>query len=143
MLLEGSKRLVFPLCVPFADALGKAASVRPHDRHLLRVKEDIDIIDDSGHLESTKSWKDIIIRIIIVVVWDQLAVDLLFIPRFGHLVHDAVGIWHVLFNSICHISEVLYVLGLVVPRVPLVRLAIAANFKHKCQAVVLHLLVKD
>ena len=100
LLLEGGKRLVFPLCIPFADALGKTASVWPHDRHLLRVKEDINIIDDSGHLESTEPGEDIIVRIIVVVIGDQLAVDLLLVPWFGHLVHDADGIGHVLLNGI-------------------------------------------
>ena len=74
---------------------------------------------DSRDLESTESGQDIVARVIVILVGNQLAVDLLLKPGLGNFVKQAIGVWHKLLNRRRAVCEKLGVLCLVVARVPL------------------------
>ena len=56
-------------------------------------------------------------------------------PYFWHSVHEALCIWDGRLDELAHLREVVHVLGLVVPRVPLVALAAHAELNHKRRSV--------
>ena len=98
---------------------------------MLRVKQDVDVVDDSGDLKGTDARKDVVVWVVIVLVGDELAVDLLLEPGLGDFVHDAVGIGDLSLDGRSHLVEDGHVFGLVVACVPLMAAALSAHFKHE------------
>jgi len=108
----------------------------PHRGHLLGVEENVDlVVDDGGNLEGADSGEDVVVGVVVVLVGDQLAVDLFFVPGLGHFVHDAVSRGDHLFDGCRTLVKHLDVFGFVVARVPLVSSAMCADFKDKCDFV--------
>ena len=89
-----------------------------------------------GDLEGSNARKNIVVRVFIVVVRDELAVDLLLVPRFWNTVHHADGVGHLSFHSSRYVSEKLCVFSFVMARVPLVTCASSTNFKHKSNLLI-------
>ena len=124
------------------DSLGEGPTVRPHTRHHLRVEKDVRSLEDGGDLEGADARQYIIVWIVVIVVGDQLAVDLLLVPGLRHFVHDALCVGSVLLYPRGDVREVLGVLGLVMTRVPLVSGALRANLKYEDQwFVVRHIFI--
>ena len=71
-------------------------------------------------LEGSNARKNVVERVLIVIVRDKLAVDLLLEPRFWNTVHYAIGVGHLGFDGSRCISEKLRVFSFVMARVPLV-----------------------
>ena len=114
------------------DTFGEAGCVGPHGRHHLGVEQNIHIVLDGRDLESSNARQNIVVGVVVVFIGDQLAVNLFFIPGFGHSVHDAVGIGHVCLDGCSNICEKLSIFAFVVASIPEMRGALRANFKYKC-----------
>ena len=115
----------------------------PHGRHHLGVEQNIYIVLDGRDLESSNARQNIVVGVVVVFIGDQLAVNLFFIPGFGHSVHNTVGIGHVCLDGCSDICEKLSIFAFVVASVPEMRGALRANFKYKCYLVVLGHFVSD
>jgi len=115
----------------FIDAGSERRGVRPHRWHHFWVQQDVDVVVHNWHLKSANSRDNVVVWVLVIFVRDKLAVDFLFVPRLGNSVHDAVGAGCKTFDRAGNVCEELGVLGLVVARVPLVRRAVAADFKHE------------
>lgn len=75
-----------------------------------------------------------------IVVRHELAVNFLIVPGFGHLVHDADGVWNNLTDGCGSVCEELHVPRLVMARVPSMLTALSAYFEHESDLLVLLLL---
>ena len=95
------------------DAVGKSATVRPDPRHLLGEKQDVGIVMDGRDVEGVEPWDHFVIGVLIVLVRDELAVNILHGPRLRDLIHHALGVGHALADSRRHISKALEVLSVV------------------------------
>ena len=62
-----------------------------------------------------------------------MAVDRFLVPGFGYAIHVTVGVWDGRLDRRLDVCEEGEVLSLIVPCVPLVLVAISADFKNKSQ----------
>ena len=74
---------------------------------------------DGGYLEGPEPRKHIIVRVPVILVGNELAVNILHRPLLGHLVEKACSIWDVLTDSSLCSRKVLLILSFVDLSVPL------------------------
>ena len=103
----------------------------PHTRHLLRVKQDIHIVNYGRNLEGSDSRQNVIVGVVVVVIGNQLTVNIFLEPGLGNFVHDADRIGYGRLYRVSHLIEGRQVLGFVMPSVPRVRLAVPAHLENE------------
>ena len=74
------------------------ASMGPLLRHLLRVEHDVLAVDNCRYFECATTWHHIEVRVVIVLIWDQLRVDIFFKPRLGYFIHHTDRVGYDLYN---------------------------------------------
>ena len=105
--------------------------MRPDSRHLLREEQDIAVVVHGRYLEGPEPRDHIVIRVLVIVIGDKLAVNVLHCPLLRHLVKKARSIRYQLGDSCLHASKVLLILGFVDLGVPLtLLLGHSGNFKN-------------
>ena len=87
-------------------------------------------------LEGSNARKDVVVRVVVVVVRDELAVDFLLEPGLWNTVHHAEGVRHLFFDSSGYIREELGVFSFVVACIPRVTCACSTDFKHKSNLLI-------
>ena len=91
------------------------------------------VVEHGRYFKSAQAGQHVVIRLIFVLIRNQLAVDILLVPNLWHLVHQALRARDFLSDGSRGVCEELLVLSLIMARVPLVILAVRADLKDKSQ----------